>query len=209
VSSFLEENMNHALLYRQNGRSLLWIAFVSAIAIHLGAVALAKTKSPTTAPEHFTPPGELDITYTSDPEPVLEELAAPPPLEEIQPDQDSFPEENRKPLPIRTNRKARPPSLVRGPTTTSLRSVKAMAAYAPRPVYPYEARRQRVTGSGVALITIDQTSGTVTDVAMAQSCGNSILDNSTLDAMRRWRFKPGSVTRVQVPITYTLMGVSY
>jgi protein TonB len=84
-----------------------------------------------------------------------------------------------------------------------------MVAYAPPPVYPYEARRQRVTGSGVALLTVDQTSGTVTDVLMTQSCGNTILDNSTLDALRRWRFRPWSVTKVQVPITYTLMGVSY
>jgi periplasmic protein TonB len=90
-----------------------------------------------------------------------------------------------------------------------LRSVEAMVAYAPRPVYPYEARRQRVTGSGVALLTVDQNSGAVTDVLMTQSCGNPILDNSTLDALRRWRFRPGTVTKVQVPITYTLLGVSY
>ena len=201
--------MNPALLYRQNNRSFFWIAFVSTIAIHLGAVALAKTKSPITALEYSTPDAEVDITYASEPEPVVDEPATPPPLEQIHPDQDSFTEENRKPSPVRANHKARPPSFVRGPTTTSLRSVKAMVAYAPRPVYPYEARRQRVTGSGVALVTIDQTSGTVTDVLMAQSCGNFILDNSTLDALRRWRFKPGTVTRVQVPITYTLMGVSY
>jgi len=87
--------------------------------------------------------------------------------------------------------------------------VKATVVYAPRPLYAYEARRQRVTGSGVALLTIDQTSGTVTDVLMTQSCGNVILDNSTRDALRRWRFKAGSVTKVQVPITYTLMGVAY
>ena len=84
-----------------------------------------------------------------------------------------------------------------------------MVVYAPRPVYPYEARRQRVTGSGVALLTVDQTLGTVTDALMVQSCGNAFLDNSTLDALRRWRFNPGGVTQVEVPITYTLMGVSY
>jgi TonB family protein len=49
----------------------------------------------------------------------------------------------------------------------------------------------------------------VIDAAMEQSCGNAILDKTTLDAIRRWRFKPGSVTKVQVPITCTLMGVSY
>ena len=201
--------MNPALLYRQQGRCIFWIAFISALAIHVGAVALAKTKLPSAKLQDFSPPADVELVNAAEPEPpLLEELISPPPLEEIQPDPDSFPEENLKPSPIRPYRKTRPASPVR-PSTVSLRSVKAMVAYAPRPVYPYEARRQRVTGSGVALLTVDQTSGTVTDVLMTQSCGNAILDNSTLDALRRWRFRPGSVTKVQVPITYTLMGVSY
>jgi len=203
--------MNSVLLYRQQGRCVFWIAFMSALAIHLGAVAVAKTKSPIAKLEHFIPSGAVDIVDPSEPEPpLLQELIPPPPLEPIHPDQDIFEEKNLTAPPVPTRRKTRIASLIRGTTTTaSLRSVKAMVAYAPRPVYPYEARRQRVTGSGVALLTVDQTSGAVTDVFMTQSCGNAILDNSTLDALRRWRFKPGSVTKVQVPITYTLMGVSY
>ena len=182
---------------------------MSALAIHLGAVALAKTKSSPATLEDFSPPGDVELVDTAESEPaLLEESAMPPPLEQIPPDQDIFREENLTPPPVRAHRKARPGSLVRG-TTASLSSVKAMVACAPRPVYPYEARRQRMTGSGVALLTVDQTFGTVTDVLMAQSCGNAILDNSTLDALRRWRFKPGSAAKVQVPITYTLMGVSY
>lgn len=201
--------MNRALVYRQNGRSIFWIAFVSALAIHLGAVSLAKTKPSTTKVEDFRPPGDVELVDTVEPEPpLLEESAVPPTLEQIHPDQDSFREENLIPPRVRAHRKTRPRSLVRG-TTASLCSVKAMVEYAPRPVYPYEARRQRVTGSGIALLTVDQTSGTVTDILMTQSCGNAILDNSTLDALRRWRFKPGTAARIQVPITYTLMGVSY
>jgi len=199
--------MNPALLYRRNGRSIFWLAFFFALAIHLGAVALAKTRSPSIKLQDVSPlPEVVDTSETE--AALLEESAPPPPLEQIHPDQDRFQEENLTPPPIRAHRKARPPSLIRG-TTASLRSVKAKVAYAPRPVYPYEARRQRVTGSGIALLTVDQTSGTVTYVRMAQSCGNVILDNSTLDALRGWRFKPGSVSKVQVPITYTLMGVSY
>ena len=202
--------MNSALLYQGNGRRLFWIAFVSALAIHIGAVALAKTKSPIGKLENFTTDSAADIVDMFEPEPTPpEESITPPPLEQIQPDRDSFPGENHTLPPVRTHRKSRPPSLVRGTPTTSLRSVKAMVAYAPRPVYPYEARRQRVTGSGVALLTVDQTSGSVTDVIMTQRCGSAILDNSTLDALRRWRFRSGSVTKVQVPITYTLMGASY
>jgi TonB family protein len=200
--------MNPALLHRQNGRSIFWIAFMSALAIHIGAVALAKTRSPTAKLENVSQPGDVEVIDAAEPEPALEQSFTPPPLEQIHPDQDSFLEEDHKPSPARPYRKAQPASRVRG-TTASLRSVKAMVAYAPRPVYPYEARRQRITGSGVALLMVDPTSGNVTDVLMAQGCGNAILGNSTLEALRRWRFKPGSVARVQVPITYTLMGVSY
>ncbi len=56
--------MNLALLYRQNSRSIFWIAFMSALAIHVGAVALAKTKSPTAKPEDFSPASEVDLVDT-------------------------------------------------------------------------------------------------------------------------------------------------
>jgi TonB family protein len=94
-------------------------------------------------------------------------------------------------------------------TVARLGAVKALVIYAPRPVYPYEARRQRITGSGIALLTVDPEVGNVTSVRMTQSCGNTILDNATLDAFRRWRFKLGSALSVEVPITYTLTGASY
>src|SRR4030095_9014813 len=102
-------DMNSALLYRRHGRSTFWIAFVSALAIHVGAVALAKNKLPTTKLEHFAPPGDIVIADASESEPpLLEELVPPPPLEEIQPDEDSFPEENHKAsaVPVRLYRKA-------------------------------------------------------------------------------------------------------
>jgi protein TonB len=81
--------------------------------------------------------------------------------------------------------------------------------YGPRPVYPYEARRQRMTGSGIALLTIDPAIGNVTNVRITRSCGSVILDNATLEAFRRWRFKPGTALSVEVPITYTLTGASH
>lgn len=200
--------MNPALLHRRNGRSLFWISFMTALAIHIGAVALAKNRVPTAKLEDMSHPGDVEVIDTAETAPAFEQSDAPPPLEQIHPDQDSFQEEDHKPLPVRPFRKPRQASLVQG-TTTSLRSVKAIVTYAPRPVYPYEARRQRITGSGVALLTLDPTSGNVIDVVMAQSCGNAILDTATFDALRRWRFKPGRSLTVRVPLTYTLMGASY
>ena len=147
--------MNSALLYRQHGRCIFWIAFMSALAIHLGAVALAKTKSPSIKLQDVSPLPDVEVVDTAEPEAaLLEESAPPPPLDQIHPDQDIFQEKNLTPPSIRAHRKGRPPSLIGG-TTPSLRSVKATVAYAPRPVYPYEARRQRVTGFGIALLTID------------------------------------------------------
>src|SRR5204863_7786993 len=126
-------DMNSALLYRQHGRCIFWIAFISALAIRLGAVALAKTKPPTTKLEDLSLLGDVELVDVAESEPALEESVTSPPLEQIHPDQDSFREENVTPPSVRAHRKARPPSFVRG-TTASLRSVKAMMAYAPRPV---------------------------------------------------------------------------
>lgn len=202
--------MNAPLLYSQRSRSLFWIALLSALAIHICAVALAKTKSPTPMPECSIRFSEVDVRYAAEPEPVApDESVRPPPPMEIHPGHDIFRDEDYAPPTARVHRRIGPTSLAKGATTASFRSMRVIVTYAPRPVYPYEARRQGLIGSGVALLTVDQTSGAVTDVVMKQSCGSSILDNPTLNALRRWRFKPGNVSKIQVPITYTLMGASY
>jgi len=46
-------------------------------------------------------------------------------------------------------------------------------------------------GSGVANLTVDPTNGLVVGATMETSIGSQILDNATLSAFRRWRFKPG------------------
>ena len=88
-------------------------------------------------------------------------------------------------------------------------SVKALTLYAPRPAYPYEARRAGITGSGVAQLTVNTEAGNVIDARMAQSTDSMILDHATVEALRNWRFKSGAASSIQVPVTYTLTGVSY
>lgn len=83
------------------------------------------------------------------------------------------------------------------------------ALSAPRPEYPYEARRQKITGDGIALLTIDPNSGEVIDTMMSKSTGNSLLDSAARAGLSRWRFKPGTVSSVICPITFTLTGVAY
>jgi TonB family protein len=78
-----------------------------------------------------------------------------------------------------------------------------VATYTPQPVYRPEWAKQGLSGKGVVLVTIDPKTGTVAGVRMLQSTGNSLLDGAALDAYSKWRFKPGSVSQVKMPIEFT------
>ena len=84
----------------------------------------------------------------------------------------------------------------------SMSAARALAISAPLPEYPYQARHAHITGSGLCVMLVDAASGNVTNAIMAQSTGNAILDKVTTDTFRTWRFKPGTVSQVRVPITY-------
>jgi periplasmic protein TonB len=78
------------------------------------------------------------------------------------------------------------------------------AIRAPVPVYPLECRARGITGSGVVLATVDKKTGAVIGARMLKSTGNKLLDGSALEALSRWRFKPGTVSQVQIPINFTM-----
>ena len=136
-------------------------------------------------------------------------LPEPPPPPEIKPE---YVEETTPPPKKPQAQKFAPikaPQAAGRPGTMSISSAKALATYAPRPQYPYEARSRHVTGSGVCVVEVDAGSGSVTSASMAQSIGNPILDNAALSAFRQWRFKAGSVSKVKIPITFTMTGAQY
>jgi TonB family protein len=80
--------------------------------------------------------------------------------------------------------------------------VIALATYAPRPQYPYEARSRHITGWGLVMVKVNPKTGLVTHYKMARSIGNPVLDNAALSAFRMWQFKPGSVSFVTIPISF-------
>lgn len=204
--------MTSAIFYRPSPRWQIWTAFCGAVLIHVAAVALAERSA-------TEPPGAIDeqagieiIPIVEDPQPVEPvdpppDLAPPPPPTTDNP----FIEDDPTPPPVRPRVDRAPQRVVRAAPAArmTMGSAKVLALSAPRPEYPYEARRQRATGSGVALLTIDPSTGYVADVRMLRSTGNAVLDSATMSGFRRWRFKPGTVSSVQSAITYTLTGASF
>lgn len=206
--------MNAALLYQPKQRWQIWAAFGGAVLLHLGAIAIAKNEpgQPAIVDLIDAVVGEIEfetpMATPATPEEI--ETLSPP----LIPDENIIPEETATPPPTQKRVRQSAPLTAKAATpattgSTTMRSAKVLALSAPRPEYPDEARRLKASGSGVALLTIDPAGGNVVNVAIVRSTGHAALDNATVSAFRRWRFKPGTVTRVQAPITFTLTGAAY
>ena len=202
--------MNQALIYRPNNGKLIATSFICAVAIHVTAIVLGANKSQPILIDDAVPIGDpvigVDVPISR---PDVDDSS--PPEQPAATDQDFY--EEKATIPTRP-RKKQPVTTVRSSSagmTAGTRggSVKALTLYAPKPNYPYEARRSGITGSGIAQLTVNSAAGNVLDARMVRTTGNSILDNATLETLRRWRFKPGIASNVDVPITYELTGVSY
>jgi|SRR4029450_11837702 TonB family protein len=78
------------------------------------------------------------------------------------------------------------------------------AIYTPQPVYRAEWAKQRLTGKGVVLVTIDKQTGNVTGARMLTSTGNQQLDGAALQAYSQWRFDPRTVavSQLKIPIEF-------
>lgn len=205
--------MTGVLFYQPSPRWPIGAALGAAALIHLAAVGLASIYSRERINEILVPgPPVMEIAVTSPPEastPPPDTVAPTPTLDTTD---KLFAEENPTPPPIRPrdNRRVAPIAKVNTSSgSLSLSSAKIVALNAPRPEYPYEARRQRITGSGIVAMTVDPATGRVTDASMWQSTGSPYLDNAAMTGFRKWRFKPGSAFRIKSPITYTLTGAAY
>jgi periplasmic protein TonB len=206
------------LLYRPPPRWQVWTAIGAAVGIHFAAVAIAslhpkeKIVDLSDIPEAAVEMS-LEQQQEQQPTPPPEEEPPPPPPPEAIPEQKpEFVEEKPTPPPKQQPPSTKPVAPIARPKAVgpmSMSSAKVMAVSAPRPEYPYEARRSKITGSGVCVMTVDPASGSVTGADMAQSTGSPILDNAATSAFRRWRFKPGTVSRVRTPITFTMSGAQY
>ena len=183
-------------------------AFGLAVLVHLVAVSLGAFRYLQPAEIIVgAAPGAVEVMIRaafadeSVPPPEIHPPAPPPPpLEEY-----LFTEARETPPPARQN-VAQPIAQVRRGRSgsASFSSALALALNAPLPEYPSAARENRITGDGIAVMTVDRNRGSVTHVSMWKSTGNSSLDDAALRSFRRWRFKPGSVSKVKAPVTFRL-----
>lgn len=74
------------------------------------------------------------------------------------------------------------------------------------PRYPHKLQAGRIGGTGVFRMNIDFKTGKVTNVAVVKSTGSDQLDREALFALRQWRFKPGKLTKADIPITFQASG---
>jgi TonB family protein len=181
-------------------------------------LATVATQDTAPVPEH-TPPAAQEVPAQI--APVEEKKAAPEkstasmppnqkpanPTEQAPSTEESevvaLPEE-KKPRARKRPRPAVQPEAasIQAPVPMSLSVAQSMAMSAPLPEYPYEAKRRNLAGSGVCRVTVDPTTGTVTNATMFQSTGSPLLDKLTVQTFKSWRFKPGTVSEVRVPISY-------
>lgn len=184
--------------------------------LHGIAVVAAIKHEPPPVDVSDIPTAEVIATLdqpSEEPTPPPEDIPMPepPPVPEVMPEfhEETTPPPKRPPnvkvAPVKAPQVGTP----RPPGMMSISGAKALAISSPRPEYPYQARAAHITGSGVCIVTVDTSSGAVTDASMAQSIGNPILDNSAMSTFKRWRFKPGTVSKVKIPITFTMTGASY
>jgi len=116
------------------------------------------------------------------------------------------------PPPQPKRRKTAPrkaPEAASTPEITSYSSAKALATFTPLPRYPARERSDSITGIGVCILSVDPASGRVSAASMEQSTGDSTLDKSAVNAFRKWRFKPGTVSKVRIPIEFSVPGASH
>jgi TonB family protein len=89
--------------------------------------------------------------------------------------------------------------------TPNAAKAKHYAIYAPRPNYPLHARQYHWTGEGLFWCNI-RSDGTVASVDVLQSTGHEMLDRAAIKALRQWRFHPGDMNAIKIPINFSMSG---
>ena len=81
---------------------------------------------------------------------------------------------------------------------------RSLMLAAPKPEYPVEARAKYIQGTGIYDVWIRPKTGVVTRVDIARSTGSKLLDDAAVQSLRQWRARPNALSRIRVPIRFSL-----
>lgn len=207
--------MSQPIFYQPPPRWHIFAAMVCAIVVEATAVATASLQYrqviPTIGGESAEPVFQgvlVEETPEETPPPLQVSDERPQPLLD-EPSEFVLPEAPRKTsTPAKAVHIAKPTMdrVVRaGHGPINLVRGQATMIHAPRPAYPFEARRARQTGAGRFLLRFNA-AGDVIEVKVTLSTGSEFLDQAARNAFDRWRCRPGAYETAYVPVTFTLAG---
>jgi protein TonB len=101
------------------------------------------------------------------------------------------------------------PSPPASPVAAAEPDIKPSPAEAPRPPYPLAARKRGLQGVVTLMVRVAE-DGSPLEVQLKASSGHSLLDESALETVKRWRFSPARqsgravVASVELPVRFSL-----
>ncbi len=145
-------------------------------------------------------PSPTPMPWSEPPPPRLEQLPEDPPVDPRPPRPEPVEtevEEVPEPIPVEPDPQPADPqpegeSAPEGEAPDLGGDSEPVLEDAPPPKYPRLARVRGWEGVVEVRITV-AADGRVTDVQIETSSGHTLLDDSALEAVRQWRFKPGLV----------------
>ena len=168
--------------------------------------------APADAPEILPTPPEMPDLVEQEPLPEIPDLPTPP---QESPAIKSMDSEAAKPTasPRQTTMAHRSTQARGGSSASTAGSVGAgsglsdsarlAAGRMPAPSYPAAARRAGQTGTVTIAFTVD-TSGRVISAYTAPPSPWPLLNEEAVRTVRRWKFPPGGVMKLQRPIIFQL-----
>ena len=172
--------------------------------------------------EPLAPPPELPELAELPPLPEVPDFPPPPrPVEENSslvpapqpitrrstPASDSKPANSRTTTtPATTSRttgNGKPGATGSGQNSGMSDSARLAAGRMPSPSYPPYSRRNQQTGTVIVEFTVDA-GGRVISANVKSSSNWPLLDNEAVSTVRRWKFPPGGIMKLQRPIVFRL-----
>jgi len=102
-----------------------------------------------------------------------------------------------------------PPETHKGPVTLSEVDIHPQLIRHIQPFYPFSAKRKNIEGQVTVRFVVDQT-GMVLNPVVIKATPEGVFEESALNAVARWRFKPAMLNKkpvdvyVVVPVTFEL-----